>query len=174
MRHILTVTLVVLILALAPGALLAADPGSDAGYHVGYRGWGPRVGVSFEPDQFHGGVHLDFGNFAQHVRFQPNIEAGFGDHLTLVTANFDASYRFRSKWDVWSPYLGGGIGVNFARFDNKGNEAGNDWDTDLGASLLGGIEKGISNGDRFFLEAKVGLVKESPDFMFTIGWTFYH
>ena len=45
-------------------------PGSD----IGFRGWGPRLGVSINPDQFHFGAHLDFGNFARHVRFQPNIE----------------------------------------------------------------------------------------------------
>lgn len=155
-------------LALAPGAAQASDPLSD----VGFRGWGPRLGLTVNPDQFHFGAHMDFGNFAQHVRFQPNVEVGLGDDLTLVTVNFEAAYRFRETWDVWSPYLGGGLGVNFASYDTEGLDG--DTSTDLGVSLLGGIEKGLSSGDRFFVETKLGVVDESPDVKVTVGWTFYH
>ena len=170
MRYIVAAALVALTLAFAPAA--RASNGSDPLSDIGFRGWGPRVGLTFSPDQVHFGAHLDFGNFAKHVRFQPNVEVGLGDDLTLVTANFEAAYRFRETWDVWSPYLGGGLGVNFASFDSKG--LGDDTSTDLGVSVLGGIEKGLSSGDRFFLEAKLGLVDESPDVKLTAGWTFYH
>ena len=91
-----------------------AGPDTD----VGFRGWGPRVGLSLNPDQVHFGAHLDFGNFAQHVRFQPNVELGFGDDVKLFTINAEAAYRFSSTWDVWTPYLGGGLGANIKSFDN--------------------------------------------------------
>ncbi len=170
---------IAMIVALATLALTAsgalADGGLDHTEEVGYRGWGPRVGLTLDPDQVHFGAHLDFGNFAQHVRFQPNIELGFGDHIKLVTVNFEAAYRFRENWDVWSPYLGGGLGVNFWSFDNgRGNGRGSASSTELGVNLLGGIEKGLSSGNRFFTEAKLGLVNESPDLKLTAGWTFYH
>ncbi|MFN0151451.1 MAG: hypothetical protein ACKVU1_12180 [bacterium] len=168
MRHIMTATLLALTLALAPSAARGSDPHSD----IGFRGWGPRVGLTFDPDQFHFGAHMDFGNFAKHVRFQPNIEVGLGDDITLVAINFEAAYRFRESWDVWSPYLGGGIGANIVSYDSNG--LGDDSSTDLGVNVLGGIEKGLSSGDRFFLEAKLGLVDESPDVKLTAGWTFYH
>lgn len=160
-----TVVIMLMALTFAPVAARAqSDPGSD----VGFRGWGPRLGVSINPDQFHFGAHLDFGNFAQHVRFQPNIEVGLGDDLTLVTVNAEAAYRFSSRWDAWTPYAGGGLGVNIRSYDN-----GNDSETEIGVNLLGGIEKGISNGDRFFLEAKFSL-NDVPDAKITAGWTFYH
>ena len=169
MRNVLIVTL----LALALGASSAwAQGDSDPGSDVGFRGWGPRVGLTVNPDQIHFGAHLDFGNFARHVRFQPNIEVGIGDDLTLVTANFEAAYRFRQSWDVWSPYLGGGLGANFASWDNSGH--GDSSSTDLGVNVLGGIERGLSSGHRFFTEIKLGLVDESPDVKVTAGWTFYH
>lgn len=171
MRFIQTAALLAISLSLAATAAHASsssDPLSD----IGFRGWGPRVGLTFSPDQFHVGAHLDYGNFAKHVRFQPNVEVGFGDDLTLVTLNFEAAYRFRETWDVWSPYLGGGLGVNFASYGNDG--LGDDTSTDLGVNVLGGIERGMSSGDRFFLEAKLGLVDESPDLKLTVGWTFYH
>jgi len=170
-RHILAVSLVALALAITPG-IVRADTELNAGSKIGFRGWGPRLGLTFNPDQFHIGAHMDFGNFARHIRFQPNVEVGFGNDVTLVTANADASYRFSENWDVWTPYLGGGVGLNFASAGNDG--LGDDTSTDLGLSVLGGIEKGLSNGDRFFLETKLGLVDTSPDVMLTLGWTFYH
>jgi len=171
MRHVLMVGLLALALTLAPNAVRAGSF-SDSGSEVGFRGWGPRVGLTSGPDQVHFGAHLDFGQFARRVRFQPNIEVGLGDHLTLVTVNAEAAYRFRETWDVWSPYLGGGLGVNIASWDDHGG--GDNTSTDLGASVLGGIEKGLANGDRFFMEVKLGVVDESPDFKLTFSWTFYH
>lgn len=142
-----------------------ADPHTD----VGFRGWGPRLGLTMDPDQFHFGAHLDFGQFARHVRFQPNIEVGLGDDITLIATNFEASYRFRENWDVWTPYLGGGIGLNYVSVDGPGDNS----NTDVGVNVLGGIERGLSNGDRFFTELKLGVV-DSPDAKVTVGWTFYH
>jgi hypothetical protein len=166
MRRTLIATLTML--ALVAGAA-RADRESSPGTDIGFRGWGPRLGVSINPDQIHFGAHLDFGNFAEHVRFQPNFEMGFGDHLMLTTLNAEAAYRFRSTWDVWTPYLGGGLGMNIARQDG-GNHA---TDTSLGVNLLGGIERGISDGDRFFVEGKFSL-NDAPDAKITVGWTFYH
>ncbi|HKQ18330.1 MAG TPA: hypothetical protein VJW75_01155 [Candidatus Eisenbacteria bacterium] len=156
-------------LAFAPRLAFAQDdagPGDD----LGFRGWGPRVGLTVDPDQVHVGLHMDYGVFGPRVRFQPNIEAGFGDDITLVAFNFEAAYRFRDRWDAWTPYLGGGIGLNWVHFD--AGPFGDESDTDFGASILGGIERGLSNGNRFFVEAKLGLA-DSPDAKFTVGWTFY-
>jgi len=155
----------VLTVALVP-ALALAGPDSD----IGFRGWGPRLGFSSSPDQFIFGAGLDFGNFGQHVRFQPNIEMGLGDHQTTGALNLDMAYRFSSNWDVWTPYLGGGVGLSVA-----GPEDGltRDTDTGFGASVIGGIDKGLSNGDRFFTEMKIGA-GDVPDFKLMVGWMFYH
>ncbi|MFH2051975.1 MAG: hypothetical protein ABIK96_05860 [bacterium] len=154
------------ILAVAAPARGSGDPDSD----VGFRGWGPRVGLSFDPDAVHFGAHLDYGNFAEHVRFQPNFEFGINGDDKLLALNAEAAYRFQSRWDVWTPYLGGGIGVNIKSHD-RGN--GDDSETDLGLNVLGGIEKGLASGDRFFLELKLSL-NDQPDVKVTAGWTFYH
>lgn len=151
--------------AIYPTRVLA-DPYTD----VGFRGWGPRVGLSLNPDQLHFGAHIDFGNFARHVRFQPNLELGFGDDIKLFTANAELAYRFSARWDVWSPYLGGGIGANVKSVDVGGDNTSR---TDMGVNLLAGIEKGLSSGDRFFIEAKFSL-NDVPDAKGTVGWTFYH
>jgi hypothetical protein len=162
------------IIKLACIALVLVPMGASAQSEadVGFRGWGPRLGVTVNPDQFHFGAHLDFGNFARHVRFQPNVEVGLGDDLTLVAVNMDAAYRFVERWEAWTPYLGGGLGINIFSDDESG--VVDESNTELGVHVLGGIEKGLSTGDRFFVEAKVGLVDETPDFKGTAGWTFYH
>lgn len=177
MRKLALIVVLVLVLP----TIANADPLTK----TGWRGWGPRVGVTVDPDQIHFGAHLDFGNFAEHVRFQPNIEVGIGDDLTIIALNFEAAYRFQSRWDVWTPYAGGGLGVNFITVDGHlhnteelaaaitHGEAGDDSSTDIGLNLLGGIEKGLKSGHRFFLEGKLGLA-DSPDFKVTAGWTFFH
>jgi hypothetical protein len=146
---------------------------ADTPQRTGFRGWGPRLGVTVDPDQFHFGGHLDLGYFAEHIRFQPNLEIGFGDNLTLVAINFEGNYRFASRWSVWTPYLGGGLGINIYDWNDHHNGFGDGSSTDLGVNIVGGIEKGISSGDRFFMEAKLGLA-DSPDFKVTVGWTFFH
>ncbi len=170
MRRFLSLALVLVVVVPA-----TAHAGSES--EVGFRGWGPRVGLTVDPDQIHLGAHVDFGNFARHVRFQPNLEVGFGV-VTLFALNFEAAYRFQSRWNVWTPYVGGGLGLNFVRgdlghrwlgshhfHDNTGAQAG--------LNILGGIEKGLRNGDRFFAEAKLGF-SNSPDLKLTVGWTFFH
>ncbi len=154
--------------SIAIATSLQATPALAAPNEVGYRGWGPRVGLTVDPDQVHFGLHADFGNFGRHVRFQPNVEVGVGDDVTLVAVNFEAAYRFSGNWDVWSPYLGGGLGVNFTSIDNR---RGDDTDSDVGVSVLGGIERGLSSGSRFFTEVKLGL-SDAPDAKITFGWTF--
>lgn len=168
MRHVNVLAAAATLLALGLAAAPASgDPYSD----VGFRGWGPRIGLSSGPDQVHFGAHLDYGHFSRHVRFQPNLELGLSDNLSLLALNAEAAYRFSTEWEVWTPYLGGGVGVNIKNWDNGHNN--NDSQTDLGVNLLGGIDKGLDNGDRFFVEAKVSL-NDVPDLKVTVGWTFYH
>ena len=96
MRYLIIVVL--LFSATVPGRALADTD------KVGFRGWGPRGGLTVDPDQIHFGVHTDFGNFAQHIRFQPNFELGFGDNRTIAALNFEGAYRFRSRWNVSTTY----------------------------------------------------------------------
>ncbi|GJM43537.1 MAG: hypothetical protein DHS20C21_03790 [Gemmatimonadota bacterium] len=152
-------------LALCPTFALA-----DSGADVGFRGWGPRVGLSLDPDQVHFGAHFDYGFLAPQVRFQPNVELGLGQHVRLFALNAEAAYRFTERWDVWSPYLGGGLGANIRMYED--GPYPNDR-TELGLNLLGGIEKGLSDGDRFFIEVKFSL-NDVPDLKATVGWTFYN
>ena len=141
--------------------------GSNRG--AGFRGFGPRVGFSLSPDQIHIGGHIDFGDLTDNLMMLPNLEIGFGDHVTTVAPTFELDYRFRSDWGVWTPYLGGGVGPVFYSADHGSSSS------KLGLYFQGGIGKGSSGSEsgHFFIEAKLGLV-DAPDFKATVGWTFGH
>ena len=134
---------------------------------AGYYGIGPRVGFTINPDQVHFGGHIDFGEITTKLMMVPNLEIGFGDHLTTIAPSFELDYRFRSDWGVWSPYLGGGMGPVFYSYRHDGSN------TDFGAYVQGGLMKGLSgrNSGYFFMEVKLGLI-DAPDAKFTVGWTF--
>jgi hypothetical protein len=146
-------------------AVLATPAMAQGTSKIGYRGWGVRAGVSSEPDQVYGGVHWDLGEFARNVRFRPNIEVGFGDDVKLLQANAEVHYVF-SKVQVWKPYVGGSVGFTYADPD------GGDSDTDIGALGVGGIETKLKSATSFFIEAKVGLTNNDPDFKVGVGWTW--
>jgi hypothetical protein len=159
MKKIIVVSLVVGLVC-SPTAFGGQRP-------AGFRGIGPRVGLTVNPDQIHFGGHIDFGDLAPNLMMLPNIEIGFGDNVTTVAPSFELDYRFRSDWGAWTPYLGGGIGPIFYSWDHGGSSS------DFGAYMQFGIGKGSagSQAGHFFIEGKLGLA-DAPDFKATVGWTF--
>lgn len=152
------------------GFVLVAAVGTAAAQDFGYRAWGPRVGVSADPDQAYAGIHLDMGEFARNVRFQPNVELGLGDDQVLFALNLEAAYLFPIQ-ESWMPYAGGGIGVNYVNFDRPRGASGDDDDTDIGLSVLGGVQRTRASAPDIFVELKIGL-SDSPDAKLAVGWTF--
>ncbi len=161
MKKIIFTSLIIGLLC-SPAALGSKRP-------AGFRGIGPRIGLTLNPDQVHFGGHIDFGDLAGNLMILPNLEVGFGDNLTTVAPSFELDYRFRSDWGAWTPYLGGGVGPIF--YSTKhGNSA-----TELGLYMQFGIGRGSSGSEtgHFFIEGKLGLA-DAPDFKATVGWTFGH
>ncbi len=162
---------VISVALLSGGTFICQEVGADPGPAGGFQGWGPRIGMTMDPDQVHFGAHADFGQIANRLRFQPNVELGIGDDMTVGALNFEVNYRFREEWNVWTPYAGGGLALLLIEHDTEGIDT--DTETEVGATVLGGIERGTSGGNRFFIEAKLGLI-DAPDVKFTVGWTFGH
>ena len=169
MRRAIILPVVVLVSIMAAGAVEARD------YVLG---WGPRAGVTLDPEQVHVGMHFDLGDIAERVRLQPNVEVGFGDDMILVAINPEVFYLFMPH-DRWTPYAGGGLGINIRSWDDKVVATSNpprigkvdETETDIGLNLLGGVETKISDRTKFFGEIKFG-VGDSPDAKFTVGLTF--
>lgn len=122
---------------------------------------GLRAGVTVNPDQFHFGAHLDLGQVLPPLRLVPNAEFGFGNNMTFIALNGDLLYDFQDT--PWS--VGGELGLNFVDEDFGPSHS------DLGLSALGNYRLRLDSGKTLLLEAKLGLV-DSPDFKFTIGWSF--
>jgi len=155
-----------LVLILVFGAL-SAVPVAHADAVIG--GVGPRVGASINPDQLVFGGQLIIGEIAPDLTFDPNLEFGFGDHATVIAANFDAHYHFVISGSSWRPYAGAGLGINFIEIDRGfGNDAS---DTEVGLNLIGGAGVPTSSGNRFFGELKLGL-GDIPDLKIMVGWNF--
>ncbi len=143
--------------------------GSSGMSGIGWQGWGLRVGGSANPDQIYGGVHFNLGYFAKDVRFRPTVEIGFGDHETLVQALAEVHYVF-SKVQVWKPYVGGGLGLNYVDWKDNDDHSGSD--TEVSFAGMGGVETKLHSGNTFMLEGKVGFGDHDPDFKFGVGWSF--
>jgi hypothetical protein len=170
-RTMRTLQAVILVSLFLPAAALAGD--------IGFRGWGPRVGISSNPDQIVGGAQFDFGEFASHVRLQPSAEIGFGDHVTTFQANVMVAYYFPVKSNV-TPYAGGSLSAAFYNFDSTcrgfgnaafGRNRCNDNTTEIGPVAVGGIETKLSNKARFLAELQLGF-GDLPDAKLVAGWLF--
>lgn len=152
---------------------------SVAAADIGWRGWGPRVGLSEDPDQVFGGAHFDLGEFAPNVRFQPSAEVGLGDDTLSVIGNVMVSYYFPIEGKV-TPYAGGSVSAAFYSLDDdcKGfgrrfGEPGDCGDTEveIGPMAVGGVEMTLSGGTRFLAELQIGF-GDLPDARILAGWTF--
>ena len=125
---------------------------------------GVRGGVSVDPDQVYLGGHFETGPLVERLHFKPNLEAGFGDDITLIALNFEFVYKFPVN-SPWTLYVGGGPAANIYSFDRGRDD--DDTEIEPGFNVLFGAE--TSRG--LFFEIKLGAI-DSPDFKFGVGWTF--
>ncbi len=135
--------------------------------------FGPRFGFSADPDQVVVGGQMMFPEVAENLSFDPSLELGFGDDLTILSLNFDLHYHFDISGSNWRPYAGGGATISFISFDDDdfpGN-GDDDSETEAGGGLVVGASVPTRGGDRFFGELKIGL-GDVPDFKMMVGWNF--
>lgn len=151
-------------------ALLLTAPVAAA--DLGYRGWGVRIGLGDDPDQLLGGVHVDFGEFTRHLRFQPAFELGLGDDHTILSLTAPVHYRFPVDSRV-RPYAGGGVFVAFIDRDlppRVPRRARSESELEIGFTLLGGVEWPVRGGN---VSVEVGVnTGDTHDVKLLAGWTF--
>ncbi len=134
------------------------------------RGYGPRLGFSLSPDQLVFGGQLVTGEIAQNTTFDPSLELGFGDNVTVVAFNLDLHYHFTLQGSDWMPYAGAGIGINFLSFDAP-PPFRDESNTEIGGNLILGAGVPTRDGSRFFTEARFGL-GDIPEVKLIAGWNF--
>jgi hypothetical protein len=144
------------VLAAACLALVTAAGAASAQAGPGIRG-----GLSADPDQFFIGGHYVTAPIWDRLRFQPNVEAGFGDDRTVVAFNMEFGYWIPVNAG-WHVYFGGGPALNFVSRDDAG-------DDDVGPGFA--VALGLRQRGGLFFEMKVGAF-DSPDFKLAVGYTF--
>jgi len=153
-----TVFLLLIVSLLAAAGARAERP--PLGFRMGYTSW---EGLH----QFHFGGHAKLGDVFPNVALTPNLEMGFGDHATVITANGDLAYRVTELTEAtWGPYLGGCLSFIYADYSGAGS------DTDLGLSALVGTTYALDNGNEVFGELRLGIM-DSPGLKLTVGYTFF-
>jgi hypothetical protein len=153
-------------IVIAIGTAAAAVSAEAREQALGLRGFGPRVGVSLDPNQIVLGGHGDFGDlFPQTTWLLPVLEVGLGDNVTVVSLGTDLLIRGRDRTEAWNPYGGGELALLFTSTDG-----GRD-NSDLGLSGVLGLEKGISRSHRFATEIKFSVI-DAPNVKLTAIWTF--
>jgi hypothetical protein len=160
-RHIAS-TVLILAATWIPQQVQAAAAAASSSSHAG---WGPRIGVSTDPDQLVVGGQLVFPDFASHVAAMPSVELGFLDHETTVALNGDFAYHFEVNSSAWKPYAGAGIALVIAQPENG------DSSTDAGMNLILGTDVPTRTGNKFFGEFRIG-VGDISSLKFIVGWNF--
>lgn len=131
---------------------------------------GPRVGVGITPDQLVLGGHLNFGGFHPDWTLSPIIELGFGDHVTVISLDFDAYYHVHLQDSDWKPYVGGGVSLNNFNFDVE-PPFRHDSETEAGINVVLGTTIPTSPSAPMFTEVRIGF-GDIPDFHAMVGWNF--
>ena len=123
-------------------------------------GFGLRAGVTADPNQFHFGPHFVSDPLIGNLTFRPNLEIGFGSHITTVAANVEFAYGIPIQKTDASIYIGAGPALNVYRHSSDTHTGG-------GFNVLVGAE----HKSGLFGELKIGAL-DSPEFKFSVGFTF--
>ncbi len=134
------------VLAAAAMALLAPIPAGA----FGLTGVGGTLGYD-HPEDMDGTasvrMHAELEQADTHLHLLPNIAYWDVDQVRDLNPNLDVYYHFRPDGRM-TPYLGGGLGLNFVHRSRLDESS-----TDLGMNLIGGLRfPGTAN--HVFLEGR--------------------
>ena len=143
-----------------------------AAQDIAFRGWGLRAGIADDPDQVVLGAQFNFGEFIPRLRFQPNVEVGFGDDANILSATLPVHYRYAASRSL-TLYGGGGLTVGLIDQDDDDDRGRNDDDGsefDISPMLAGGLEWPMGR-NQMSLELNVAG-GDFPAAKLVVGWMF--
>ena len=161
------------------GALALADtaPGSHG---LGFKGLGARIGF-VDPEGASStvalGLHLDAGEFVQHVHVMPLLEywkvGASGVDLSDLMIGSDINVDFPIEGGKIIPYAGGGLGLHFLKVNDPSLPPGVDnSDTKLGLNMQGGIKNQMMPNLGVFGELKYSFVSNANQLKIMGGFTY--
>jgi hypothetical protein len=125
--------------------------------------WGPRAGMSFDPDQIVLGAHVQLP-IATSLYIVPSADLAFGDDAFTIGLHGDLAYRFATEGSV-KPYVGGGFSYYSFDPDQEGAESV----SETGVGALGGVWLNANGSTPFFVEGKLYFSDPMPDFKVMAG-----
>ena len=125
---------------------------TGSSWAFGLSGVGGRIGVT-DPDAMDPtpmlGVHAEVEQSGSAVHLLPNLSYWNSDRVSNVQPNMDMYYHFERNGRT-SPYLGGGLGLNF-----RHNERLDRSRTDVGVNMIGGVSIPDRNAARrYYVEGR--------------------
>lgn len=158
-KHFYVITgLILLGFVCAPyGSALAEEPK----FGVGVR----PAGVSFNPDQFTVGVQAILWSIPK-ARLEPSVDFGWGDDVSTTSFNIDAKVDLLSLPGTSSRFFLG-AGQTIIRISPDGGET----DTEIGASLLGGLKVPFGTANSYNIEVRFGI-GDIPEVKLVVGAMF--
>ena len=154
---------------------------SDAG--LGFRGLGASIGLVDPEDASSAlllGLHVDAGQIVHNVHLIPNMQywkvgADVGPYsadISDLAFNVDANVDFPLQGGRLTPYLGGGLGLNFLSFDSNAPGAVSSNDTKLGVNVLGGMRNDVMPNLALFGELRYSFVTDANQLKILGGFTY--
>ncbi len=145
---------------------------------LGFQGLGARIGF-VDPEGASStvalGIHVDAGEFVQHVHIVPLAEywkvGASGVDVSDLNIGSDVNVDFPVEGGRVIPYAGGGLGLHFVKVDNPFGPGSNS-DTKLGLNIQGGIRNQVMPNLGIFGEVKYDFVSDVNQLKIMGGFTY--
>jgi opacity protein-like surface antigen len=154
---------------------------SEAG--LGFRGIGATIGF-VDPENVSSavdlGFHVDAGQIVHNVHLIPSVSywnvgtdvgAYHADVKDFAIAT-DVNVDFPLQGGRLTPYLGGGLGLNFLSFDSNAPGGFSSNETKLGLNVLGGMRNDVMPNLAIFGELRYSFVTDANQLKVLGGFTY--
>jgi len=146
---------------------------------LGFQGVGARIGF-VDPEGTSStvdlGIHVDAGEFVQHVHIIPLVEywkvGVSGVDVSDLSIGSDINVDFPVEGGRVIPYAGGGLGLHFVKADDPFTPGASFSDTKLGLNLQGGIRNQVMPNLGIFGEVKYNFVSNVNQLKLMGGFTY--
>lgn len=180
-RFATILTVVGLCFVLSPAFAQQTAAKSDAG--LGFRGLGGTIGFVDPEDASSAlllGLHVDAGQIVRNVHLIPSMQYwSVGTDVGVYTADTsdlafaaDVNVDFPLQGRRITPYLGGGLGVNFLSFDSTVPGVESTDHTKLGLNILGGFRNDIMPNLALFGDVRYSFVSDANQLKILGGFTY--
>lgn len=146
---------------------------------LGFQGLGARIGF-VDPEGTSStvalGIHVDAGEFVQHVHIMPLAEywkvGVSGVDVSDLNIGSDVNVDFPVEGGRVIPYAGGGLGLHFVKADDPFIAGASNSDTKLGFNIQGGIRNQAMPNLGIFGEVKYSFVSDFNQLKIMGGFTY--